>query len=80
MKVSVSGPLRDAMDGADSVNVEAATIRELLTRLKDRYPALSQFDEDGIAVAINGTMYRDSWETPIPPDAEVFVLPRIVGG
>lgn len=80
MKVSVSGPLRDAMDGADSVNVEAATIRELLTRLKDRYPALSQFDEDGIAVAINGTMYRDSWETPIPADAEVFVLPRIVGG
>ena len=68
------------MDGADSVNVEAATIHELLTRLKDRYPALSQFDEDGIAVAIYGTMYRDSWETPIPPDAEVFVLPRIVGG
>ncbi len=68
------------MDGADSVNVEAATIRELLTRLQDRYPNLKQFDEDGIAVAINGTIYRDSWQTPIPEDAEVFVLPRIVGG
>jgi molybdopterin converting factor small subunit len=68
------------MDGADSVQVEADTIRELLTRLKDRYPGLSQFDEDGIAVAINGTIYRDSWETPIPEGAEVFVMPRIVGG
>lgn len=68
------------MDGAESVNVEAATIRELLTRLKDRYPDLKKFDEDGIAVAINGTMYRDSWQTPIPEDAEVYVMPRIVGG
>ena len=68
------------MDGADSVNVEADTILELLTKLKDWYPKLSQFDEDGIAVAINGTMYRDSWHTPIPKDAEVYVMPRIVGG
>jgi molybdopterin converting factor small subunit len=68
------------MDGADSVNVEAATIRELLTRLQDRYPKLEEFKEDGIAVAINGTIYRDSWQTPIPEDAEVFVMPRIVGG
>lgn len=68
------------MDGADSVNVEAATIRELLARLQDRYPKLEEFKEDGIAVAINGTIYRDSWQTPIPEDAEVFVMPRIVGG
>ena len=68
------------MDGADSVNVEASTIRELLTRLQDRYPRLEEFEEDGIAVAINGTIYRDSWQTPIPADAEVFVMPRIVGG
>lgn len=80
MKVSVSGPLRDAMDGADSVNVEAATILELLTKLQDWYPGLEQFKEDGIAVAINGTIYRDSWHTPIPEGAEVFVMPRIVGG
>ena len=68
------------MDGADSVNVEADTILELLTKLKDWYPKFSQFDEDGIAVAINGTIYRDSWHTPIPNDAEEYVMPRIVGG
>lgn len=68
------------MDGVDSVQVEATTIRELLTRLMERYPKLDAFKEEGIAVAIDGTIYRDSWETPIPQDSEVFVLPRIVGG
>ena len=33
-----------------------------------------------IAVAINGEIFRDGWNQPIPEDAEVFLLPRIQGG
>lgn len=80
MEVSLSGSIRDGVDGLTSVNVEAKTIRELLTRLIDRYPKLENHLEEGIAVAIDGTIYRDSWETPIPEGSEVFLLPRIVGG
>ncbi len=80
MEVSLSGSVRDAVDGLASVEVEAETIRELLTRLIDRYPKLAHYPEEGIAVAIDGTIYRDSWETPIPKGSEVFLLPRIVGG
>lgn len=80
MEVFLSGPLRDAVDGATSIQVEASTIRELLTRLNDRYPKLDVHMDDGIAVAIDGTIYRDSWETVIPENSEVFLLPRIVGG
>ncbi len=80
MEVFLSGPLRDAVDGATSIQVEASTIRELLTRLNDRYPKLNVHMDDGIAVAIDGTIYRDSWETVIPENSEVFLLPRIVGG
>lgn len=80
MEVSLSGSIRDAVDGLTSVNVEAKTIRELLTRLIDRYPKLENHLEEGIAVAIDGTIYRDSWETSIPEGSEVFLLPRIVGG
>lgn len=80
MEVFLSGPLRDAVDGATSIQVEASTIRELLTRLNDRYPKLNVQMDDGIAVAIDGTIYRDSWETVIPENSEVFLLPRIVGG
>lgn len=80
MEVSLSGSVRDAVDGLASIEVEAETIRELLTRLIDRYPKLEHHLEEGIAVAIDGTIYRDSWETPIPEGSEVFLLPRIVGG
>ena len=34
----------------------------------------------GIAVAINGEMYRDDRDVAIPENAEVFLLPRIPGG
>jgi hypothetical protein len=36
--------------------------------------------DEGVAVSINGEIYRDSWGEKIPPDAEVFLLPRIAGG
>ncbi len=80
MQVSLSGPLRDAVDGLASVDIEASTIRELITRMIDRYPKLESYMDEGIAVAINGTIYRDSWQTPIPENSEVYLLPRIAGG
>ena len=80
MEVSLSGPLREAADGVVSVEIEASTIRELITRMLDRYPKLEAHMQEGIAVAIDGTIYRDSWETPIPEHSEVYLLPRIAGG
>ncbi len=80
MQVGLSGPLRVAADGEESINIEAETIRELLTRLQERYPAMKQHMEIGIAVSINGMIYRDNWSTRIPADADVYLLPRIAGG
>jgi len=81
VKVEVTGVLRAAMGGASSVEVEAQTIRELLSRLVERYPALgSHVDDDGVAVSINGEIYRDHWGEKIPAGAEVYLLPRIQGG
>ena len=81
MKVFVSGILRAALGGAESLDVEAATIRELLGKLVERYPDVQRhLDQDGIAVSINGDIYRDAWSSRIPPDSEVFLLPRIQGG
>jgi molybdopterin synthase sulfur carrier subunit len=80
VRVAVSGPLRDAVGGAASIDVEAATIRELIERLIDRYPKLDRHLDAGIAVAINGEIYRDRWSEKIPPGAEVVLMPRIQGG
>ena len=80
LQVSLSGSLRDAADGAASISVEAATIRELLRKIVERYPRMQARVDQGVAVSINGEIYRDNWGEPIPEGAEVFLLPRIQGG
>jgi sulfur-carrier protein len=80
VQVSLTGSFRAAMGGAASVEVEADTIRELFARLLARYPALQDHLDEGIAVSINGEIYRDEWGKAIPANAEVFLLPRIQGG
>ncbi len=80
VQVDLTGPLRASAGDAASIEIEAATIRELLERLVDRFPAMQNQLDQGIAVAINGEIFRDDWTRTIPPDAEVVLLPRIAGG
>lgn len=80
MEVSLSGKLRSGAGGASTIDIEAATIRELLTRLVERYPGMQVHLDEGIAVVINGDIYRDDWTQVIPADADVFLIPRIKGG
>jgi molybdopterin converting factor small subunit len=80
MKVALTGPIRDALGGLASIEIEADTIRELMQRLEDRYPALAPLLDAGIAVAINGEIFRDRWGEVIPRHAEVVLMPRSPGG
>ena len=80
IEVHLSGSLRDAVSGAASVSVEAGTIRELMRKLVERYPLMQSRVDEGVAVSINGEIYRDNWSKSIPDGAEVFLLPRIQGG
>ncbi len=79
-EVKLTGSLRTAVGGAASVSIEAATIRELFRELIERYPQLKPSIDEGLAVSINGDIYRDDWGEPIPADADIFLLPRIQGG
>ena len=56
------------------------TIRELLRELIEQYPGMQKQLDDGIAVSVNGEIFRDSWSEEIPEGAEIFLLPRIQGG
>ena len=80
LKVCLSGPLKSAAGGAASVLISAATIRELLRELVKQYPQMRMQLDDGIAVSVNGEIFRDNWSQEIPEGAEVFLLPRIQGG
>ena len=79
LKVCLSGPLKAAADGAASVSISAATIRELLRELIEQYPGMQNQLDDGIAVSVNGQIFRDNWSKKIPAGAEGFLLPRIQG-
>ncbi|MFT3987599.1 MoaD/ThiS family protein [Aestuariivirga sp.] len=74
------GALRPAADGAHVIQVEADTIRELFRKLEERYPGMSPHIARGIAVSINGKIFRDSWSEKLPEGAEIYLLPRIQGG
>jgi molybdopterin converting factor small subunit len=80
VQVTLSGPLKAAAGGRAQLEIEAATIHQLLSRLEKDYPKLKVLIERGIAVAIDGQIYRDDWLRPIPPGSEVVLLPRMAGG
>ena len=78
--VQLWGALRPAAGGASSVVIEAETIQELFRKLAKQYPAMARHIEKGIAVSVDGVIYRDSWSKRLPKDAEIYLLPRIEGG
>ena len=80
VEVKLSGPLKVAAGGRPSVAVEAANIHQLLSRLGQDHPKLKPLIDRGVAVSIDGRIYRDDWFRAIPPGSEVFILPRMAGG
>jgi len=80
VEVTPGGPLGHLPGGTDKVEVEAKDIRELFRKLAEQYPGLAPLMDRGIAVAIDGTIYRDTWSKELPEGAEIFLLPRLAGG
>ena len=80
VKVQLWGALRPAAGGASFVEIEADGIREMFRKLEEQYPGMATHIARGIAVSINGKIFRDSWGEKFPPGAEIYLLPRIQGG
>ncbi len=80
MRVSLSSTFQLADGPGSTLYVQAETIAEMMASLTDRYTDFAALLERGVAVSINGQIYRDDWTQAIPADAEVFLIPRIEGG
>jgi molybdopterin synthase sulfur carrier subunit len=80
IKVKLWGSLGTICGGKEEFTTDAKNIRELFQKLKEQYPGITPYLNRGIAVAIDGTIYRDNWSKNLPKDAEVFLLPRLAGG
>ncbi len=79
-RVTLSGPMKTAAGGRGACDIDAKTIHELLERLGEAFPRLKPHFERGVAVAVDGEIYRDDWFRPLSPDSEVVILPRMAGG
>ena len=80
VNVSFISSFRSALGGAEGLEIEATTLRELMRTLVAKYPRMQRHIDDGIVLAINGEIYRDNWDVEIQGGSEVFLMPRIHGG
>jgi molybdopterin converting factor small subunit len=78
--VTLIGNLRQFTGGVTEVDVDAANISQLFTKLGARFPELLPHLETGSAVAIDGQIYQDALFQEIGPDSDVHILPQIAGG
>ena len=80
VEVHLWSGLRPFVDGRDTVEVEAKTIGEMLTRLQEAYPGLAPAIEAGVSVAVDGRIIATSLTEPVGPENEIYLLQRIKGG
>ncbi len=78
--VRLGATLRSMAGGRQSFPVEAGTVRQVLERLQGAYPELSEVLDQGVAVAIDGRIYRHAMLQTVPDGAEVYLMPRVAGG
>jgi molybdopterin converting factor small subunit len=66
--------------GQTEFDVEADTVRRMITELDQRYPGLGHQIDEGMAVAIDGEIYQDAYSARLEPDSEIVLIPKIGGG
>lgn len=79
-RVYFTGNFRQLADGDAEASIDASTVRDLLARLGERYPALAPHLDEGVAFAIDGEIHQDALFSPIGPDSNVHLMPKIAGG
>lgn len=87
--VLIPAPLRRLVGGQSRLQVEGATVGEVLERLDAAHPGVRQylFDEAGavrayVNIFVNATEIRQAQglATPVRPEDEVAIIPAMAGG
>jgi sulfur-carrier protein len=66
--------------GVSELEIQADTVRGLIDELEARYPGFGEFIDRRMAIAIDGEIHQNAWFSPIGPDSEVCLIPKIGGG
>ncbi len=81
-QVHFSSNQRRLTGGVAQMEVDAATVRELLRKLEEEFPGIRVHLDatSATAVAIDGDIIPDPMYEPVPPDAEVHFITPLAGG
>ncbi len=85
-RVHIPTPLREFTEGQIKVDVEGATVREVVESLEAQFPGLEnrlvQAGDlrPGLAIFVDGANSRRGLRTKLREDSEVFFLESIGGG
>ncbi len=80
-KVVIAGiAARKFTGGQSEFEVEADTVRRMITELERRFPGLGRQIDESMAVAIDGEIFQDAYLQPLGPDSEIVLIPKIGGG
>lgn len=81
-RVFFSSGLRRLSGGAESVEIGARDVRELLRALDVRFPGLAVQIGESTAIAIDGEIlpHAEALLERLRPDSEIHFLPQIGGG
>ena len=66
--------------GQSEFDVEANTVRRLISELERRFPGLGHQIDEGMAVAIDGEIFQDAYQARLEPGSEIVLIPKIGGG
>lgn len=86
--VRIPTVLRPHTDDRARVEIEGATVREVLDALTERYPGLEDqlWDHDEVRGFINvyvdaeDIRYLEGLDSSVPEDSEVAIMPAVAGG
>ena len=79
-RVILTGNLRSLAGDVSEIEIDAASVRELLQALEPQLPGIGKQVEDGLSIAIDGDIVQDPLLEPIGPDSEIVFLPPVRGG
>jgi molybdopterin synthase sulfur carrier subunit len=89
LRVIIPTPLRKFTGNAEVVEIEASTVKDVITNLNERYPGFAEriCKETGelrrfINIYVEGEDIRflQNLQTPVRDGAEVSIVPAIAGG
>jgi sulfur-carrier protein len=79
-KVHLWASLRRFADGQEVVEVEAATVGQMMDALEKAHPGLGPAIKAGLSVAVDGEVIANNRAAPVAATSEVYLLQRLKGG